>query len=291
MNNRRGIAFPAILLWLLAFVAQPALAEAPIALRPLEQQLAQLNLSGSGDVGIAALDLRTGEMVSIKGDEPFPMASTVKIAIAANYLVQVEHGRRTLDDVIAGQSASRLMEAMLIHSDNQATDILLRNLGGPALVQQWLSENGIHGLRIDRTIAQLLSSRRDLRDVRDSSTPRAMVQLLKRLDDGSLLQPSSRTVLLDLMARCMTGRNRIRGMLPLGTAVQHKTGTLDGLTADVGFITLPDGRRLAVALFARYGSNRPTTIAWAARAIYDGFNRVVQGAFTPAYSISGGLTK
>ena len=273
----------ALFFWLFAFVASPALAEAPPQLRPLEEQLAAMNLSQSGDVGIAALDLRSGELVSVKGNVPFPMASTVKIAIAANYLVQVEHGRRSLDDRIRGQSAARLMEAMIVHSDNRATDVLLRDLGGPGLIQQWLAQNNVTGLRIDRNIADLLRSRRDLYDVRDSSTPTAMVELLKKIDDGSMLQPSSRSYLLGLMARCQTGKNRIRGLLPYGTFVQNKTGTLSGLTTDVGFMTLPDGRRLAVAFFARHGSNRPGRIAVAARAVYDGFTRMVRSTLTPGY--------
>ena len=110
----------------------------------------------SADVGIAALDLNTGETVSIKGNTPFPMASTVKVAIAALYLAQVDHGRRSLDDTINGQSARSLMARMLIHSDNRATDILLKDLGGPRAVHDWLQDNGVTGLRVDRTIAQLL---------------------------------------------------------------------------------------------------------------------------------------
>lgn len=263
-----------VLGWLLAFMAQPAAAEAPPRLRYLEQQLGFVT-GYNPNIGIAALDLKSGEMVSVHGDEPFPMASTVKVAIAANYLVQVEYGRRGLGDMIRGRSASQLMEAMLIHSDNQATDILLRDLGGPRTVQKWLTQNGITGLRIDRSIAQLLSDRRDLRDIRDSSTPRAMVDLLQRIDNGKLLRPTSRSYLLGLMARCMTGKNRMRALLPAGTPVEHKTGTLSGYTSDVGFITLPDGRRIAVAVFARGGTNRPRTIAEAARAIYDGFTRVL----------------
>ena len=258
---------------LLAFFAQPALAEAPPRLQHLEQQLSQLIGGMPGDVGVAALDLKSGEIVSVHGDNPYPMASTVKIAIAANYLAQVEHGRRTLDDRIGGRSAATLMEAMIIHSDNYATDLLLRNLGGPRTVQSWFEQQGIKGLRIDRSIAQLLSARRDLWDVRDSSTPKAMVDLLRRIDSGELLKPSSRSYLLDLMGRCVTGKNRIRGLLPSGARVENKTGTLSGLTSDVGFITLPDGRRVAVAFFARAGSNRPRTIAEAARAIYYGFAR------------------
>lgn len=274
--------FIAFLCWLLALGAQPALAASSPQLQSLERQLAWLSAGKSSDVGIAALDLRTGELVSVRGDEPFPMASTVKIAIAANYLAQVENGRRSLDDQIGGRSAARLMEAMIIHSDNHATDLLLRDLGGPATVQAWLDQQKITGLRIDRNIAQLLRSKRDLRDVRDSSTPRAMVDLLSRIDGGKLLRPASQSYLLGLMGRCMTGKNRIRGLLPFGTRVENKTGTLSGLTTDVGFITLPDGRRLAVALFARYGADRPRTIAEAARAIYDGFSGWLRTGFTPA---------
>jgi beta-lactamase class A len=72
-----------------------------------------------------------------------------------------------------------------------------------------------------------------------------------------------------MMRRCATGSNRIRGILPPGATVEHKTGTLSGYTGDVGFLTTPEGRRIAVAFFARGGSNRPAVIATAARAIYD----------------------
>lgn len=259
---------------LLVLFAQPALAASSPALQSFEQQLAELIDSRPGNYGVAALDLKTGETISVRGDEPFPMASTVKIAVAANYLAQVEHGRRSLDDQISGRSARALIEAMMIRSDNYATDILMRDLGGPRILQAWLTQQGIAGIRVDRNIAQLLASPRDLWDVRDSSTPKAMVDLLSRIDSGKLLQPKSRSYLLDVMARCQTGKNRMRALLPSWARVEHKTGTLNGYTSDVGFMTLRDGRRIAVAFFARGGSNRPATIAWAARAIYDGFTQM-----------------
>jgi len=275
--------FIALFFALLAFVAQPAVAASSPSLTSLEQQLASLVSTKSADVGIAALDLNTGETVSIKGNTPFPMASTVKVAIAALYLAQVDNGRRSLDDTINGQSARSLMARMLIHSDNRATDILLADLGGPSAVHDWLAANGMTGLRVDRTIADLLRSKRDLWDRRDSSTPVAMVDLLRRIYKAELIKPQSRDYLLDLMAQCETGKNRMKAMLP-GVPVEHKTGTLDGLTDDVGFISLPDGRRVAVAIFTRGGRDRPKTIAETARAIYDGFKQVFAWPFgTPAY--------
>ena len=279
----------ALFFWLLAFIATPALAEAPARLRPLEQQLASIAYANPGNIGIAALDLKSGELVSMYGDVPFPMASTVKVAVAANYMAQVEHGRRSLSDTIRGQRADRLIEAMMIRSDNYATDVLLKDLGGPDTLQQWLTQNGITGIRIDRNIAQLLAARRDLNDVRDSSTPKAMVELLKRIDSGRLVNASSRAYILDLMGRCLTGKNRIRGLLPYGTHVENKTGTLNGYASDVGFITMPDGRRVAVAFFARRGTDRPRTIATAARAIYDGFTALWRNPFA-ASAPSGPVT-
>jgi len=277
--------FVAILLTLLGFVAQPAAAASSPSLSSLEQQLGYFVAGKSSDVGIAALDLNTGESVSIKGNTPFPMASTVKVAVAALYLAQVDHGQRSLDDTINGQSARSLMARMLIHSDNHATDILLKDLGGPHAVHDWLQDNGITGVRVDRTIAQLLSDRRDLWDRRDSSTPTAMVELLRRIYKGELIKPESRNYLLDLMSQCETGRNRMKALLPFGTPVEHKTGTLTGLADDVGFITMPDGHRIAVAIFARGGTDRPRTIAEAARAAYDGFKALVIWPFgAPAFS-------
>jgi beta-lactamase class A len=84
------------------------------------------------------------------------------------------------------------------------------------------------------------------------------------------------------MAKCQTGKNRMKWLLPAGTPVEHKTGTLDGLSDDVGFITMPDGHRIAVAIFARGGSNRPHTIAQAARTIYDGFKTLFSWPYRPA---------
>ena len=274
--------FFAILLSLTAFVAAPVSAAASPDLVSVEQQLQSLMADKSADVGVAALDLNTGESLSIKGDTPFPMASTVKVAIAALYLSQVDHGQKTLDDTIRGESVRSLMGKMLIYSDNRAADVLFKDVGGPHAVHRWLVDNGIQGVRVDRTIAQLLADKRDLWDTRDSSTPKAMVDLLRRIYKGDLISPSSRNYLLGVMAKCHTGKNRMKWLLPAGTPVEHKTGTLNGLADDVGFITMPDGHRIAVAIFARGGSNRPQAIAEAARAIYDGFRTLVTWPFRPA---------
>jgi beta-lactamase class A len=276
--------FVALLAWLLALTAQPTFAQTSPRLAALEQRLSAMAAENPGEFGIAALDLATGETISFNGSEPFPMASTMKIAVAAAYLAEVDAGRRSLDETIAGSSAFRLMDAMIVRSDNRATDLLMNTLGGPGAIDRWMRAHNLSGIRVDRTIAQLLSDRRDLRDIRDSSTPTAMLNLLRLIDSGPALRPESRHILLDMMRRCATGSNRIRGILPAGATVQHKTGTLNNYTGDVGYLTTPEGRRIAVAFFARYGSNRPAVIATAARAIYDAFAWESRTTTSPAFA-------
>jgi beta-lactamase class A len=78
------------------------------------------------------------------------------------------------------------------------------------------------------------------------------------------------------MRRCETGAARIKGILPPGTEVRHKTGTIGGTTNDVGIITLPgEAGHVALAVFVK-SSRRPSTdvepvIAQIARAVYDYF--------------------
>ena len=273
-----------IFVWLLAFAAQPAAAQGSLAAQ-VQNQLSMMVTSKSADVGIAAIDLKTGETVSVRGHQRYPMASTMKIAVAATYLSYVENGERSLNETIGGRSAASLMKAMMVRSDNHATDLLLRNLGGPRTVHKWLQWHNVEGLRVDRTIAQLLRAKRNLYEKEDSTTPLAFANFLKRLDKGELLKPWGRNYLLNLMAQCKTGSNRMKALLPAGS-VAHKTGTLNGYSSDVGFITLPNGHKVAIAIFARGGSNRPRAIAEAARAVYDGFRAVVGWPYNAASALT-----
>ncbi|MBB4616802.1 serine hydrolase [Sphingomonas abaci] len=268
---------------LLAGIAASVMVPAPVAanvfeLSDLQREIQALMAQRTGDYGIAAVDLSDGSTAVVNGHIAYPMASTVKLAIAAAYLTEVDRGRRSLSEMIAGRPAAKVMEAMIVHSDNLAADQLFATLGGPAAVQQWLWSQKIIGMRVDRTIAQLLRERGHLADSKDVATPVAMVQLLKALDSDTVLAPQSRSFLLGLMSQCRTGTRRIRALLPAGTMVEDKTGTLDGITNDVGFITMPDGRRVAIAVFARGGRDRQPMIAQLSRMIYDRFTASVRNA-------------
>ena len=278
--------------------------------RALESQLRAIVANSGGRIGIYAADIDGPRTATINPNQAFPMASTVKVAIAATYLQAVDEGRLRLDSayplrigtgltgadgrVITREgmslSAQSLIELMITKSDNQATDAILSAVGGPNAVNRWLLASGIAGLRVDRDIATLL--RDDLQkndpvlglDKRDTVTPAAMVQLLGALHRGQVLSPQSRAVLLGAMSRCKTGKTRIPGLLPEGTLVAHKTGTLWAQTSDVGIIRLPDGRNVALAVFVTGQASHASqaqTIAQVARTVYDSFTA---GVYQPSYS-------
>src|SRR5690606_5972905 len=273
----------------------------------LAQQIAAIADGSKGRIGVAAIDLVTGEEVAILGDQHFPMASTSKIAIAATYLEGVDQGRFSLTTefpllipvasrpfsspvapVRKGEylSASKLIDLMITRSSNPATDALLAAVGGPAAVNDWARRAGLPDFNLTRDIATLVRDDGEINpavriDMRDSATPRAMVKLLAGLYQGQWLSASSRNVIVDAMERCRTGTRRIPAMLPSGVTVAHKTGSLNNTSSDIGIITGPDGHAVAVAIYVTgQGTrlNREGKIATIARALYDGYGQSRQYA-------------
>jgi beta-lactamase class A len=264
------------------------------------QRIAELADPSQGRIGVAAVDLATGEQIMVLGDQLFPMASTSKVAVAATFLEMVEKGRYSLNSefplLLAERSARfsspkapvrpgqympaiDLIEIMITRSSNPATDALLAAVGGPAVVNDWVRRQGIQNFSINRDIATLVRDDGEHNpvshiDSRDAATPRAMVQLLAGLYRGDFLSDESRRVLLGAMSRTITGRNRIPAHIPLEARVSHKTGSLFNTSSDIGLIECPDGRVIAVAIYVTgQGSKlaRQERIAAIARALYDGF--------------------
>jgi beta-lactamase class A len=154
-------------------------------------------------------------------------------------------------------------------------------VGGPAAVNDWARRAGIEEFHLARDIATLVRDDGEIDpavsvDIRDSATPRAMVQMLGGLYEGKWLSAESRRVIIGAMERCRTGTRRIPAMMPGNVTVAHKTGSLNNTSSDIGIITGPDGRSIAVAIYVTgQGSrlNREAKIAHIARAIYDGYQQ------------------
>jgi beta-lactamase class A len=234
-------------------------------------------------------------------------------------------GSGTLSDLFrqpgVSLSVRNLMELMLRISDNSATDIMLRTAGGAGPVNARLAELGVQGIRLDRSTVRLISDFSGIRtlpsedvtleefgnlrrtvtdddrraalatfdtDPRDTSTPEGMARLLEKIWRRQALSPANSDLLLDIMYRCETGAERIKGMLPPRTQVAHKTGSLapgrgfrGGVVAnDVGIIDLPNGAgHLITAIFVKNAEDATVadkTIAHIARAAYDYFSLTTQ---------------
>jgi beta-lactamase class A len=206
-------------------------------------------------------------------------------------------------------SVRSLLELMLLISDNSATDMCLKLAGGAGQVNDCMKRLGVSGIHVDRptsiliadwlgapwpeksehprqafdTIEQKLSEAQKTAaakkfddELKDVSTPDGMAQLLLKIWKDPILKPGSKELLLDIMDRCETGAARLKGALPAGTQVRHKTGTIGGTTNDVGIITLPgDAGHLIVAAFVKASpkdvQEREVAIAQVTRALYDYF--------------------
>lgn len=160
--------------------------QTPVVTRPIDtatqrlnQEMARIVKLAKGRVGVSALHLESGRQVSLNPTDSFPMASTVKVAIATQLFHRIEQGELslmtmtdlkpadlhpgsgTLDVLFAKPgvqlSVQNLLELMMVISDNSATDILLRLAGGPSSVQDRLNALSIRGMSVDRSIIQLLA--------------------------------------------------------------------------------------------------------------------------------------
>jgi beta-lactamase class A len=182
-----------------------------------------------------------------------------------------------------------LLRRALVTSDNAANDRLMRLVGGPEAVRAVIERKGLDGITVgaeERHLQARIAGmvwqdgygeganfkdararlKPEVRDVAlaaylakplDGATPVGIVKALAGLKLGQLLSPASSQVILDDMADARTGPRRLRGGLPTGWSIAHKTGTgQDWRGASVGIndialITAPDGHVYAVAVMIR----------------------------------------
>ncbi len=265
----------------------------------LRDRIEQISQVAQGRVGVTATVLETGESVTLNGDQQFPMQSVYKFPIAMAVLAQVDQENLKLDQKIRIEASdvvqesrileensqgrefllSQLLQYMVSESDSTACDALLRLIGGPQRVMEYLSSLGVNDIVVANTENEIQFGQDPTLQYRNSATPDAAVNLLRAFYEGRGLSDSSQASLRQWMTETSTGPNRIKGLLPEGTVVAHKTGTsatVDGVTAatnDVGIVTLQNGRHLAIAVFVSdsraSGTIREGVIARVAKATWD----------------------
>ncbi len=258
-----------------------------------------------GVLGITILDLDARTRAQVNADRAYPMMSVFKAPVAAAVLADIDAGRIAHDqqvtidrqDIVDGAAVpsigakfkgqrmhftvDQLLLAAVSESDNTAVDALIKLLGGPSRVTEFLRAHGIEGMRIDLSEADvgrifddtasgqaippdetdqatLARQRRGyqsyLKDPRNRSTPDAAADFLEKLWTGQLLSRDSTNHLLALMYG-QTKPSRLRAGLPASSRLADKCGTsysLDGETAafnDIGIITSANGHTMIVAAF------------------------------------------
>jgi beta-lactamase class A len=266
---------------------------------PLRQQIRGIAAGAHGTVSVACSLPGTALNCDLNPNGHPPMQSVFKLPLAVTVLHQIELGKHSLDEPVrfmvedriphaysplqdqfpdAGVEVSlrHLLQGAVSQSDNVAADILLRLVGGTKVVNDYIASLGVVGFHL---LDGEHALHRDMTaQYRNWFEPVGAVQLLRRISDRSPLTPEHTSLLLEWMQP--TGQTkRLQSDLPEGTRVAHKSGSsgvdngLAPATNDIALITLPDGRRLAIAVFVTDSTaddaTRDKVIARIGRAAFD----------------------
>lgn len=243
------------------------------ALPALQAELARIERDSGGRLGVCMLNTGSGATLAHRADERFPMCSTFKLLAAAQVLWRVDRGHETLAHPIAysradlvgwspvterhlgegRHSLATLCEAAVTTSDNAAANLILAQQGGPAGLTRFVRSLDDTVTRLDRNEPTL--NRWHPGELRDTTTPRAMLHTLRRLVLGTVLTPASRKQLQDWLVANTTGDDRLRAGLPEGWRVGDKTGTGNGGISNDVAVVWPPGR--APLLVTAYLSQCP----------------------------------
>lgn len=262
----------------------------PGPLAGLSDELERIEAESGGRLGVAVRYIGARCFVGHRSDERFPMCSTFKLLAAAAVLKRVEKGEETLDrrvkiaasDIVVnsavtkdrvggeGMTMAELCQAAMTFSDNTAGNLILAGLGGPQALTAYARSLGDAVTRLDRIEPDLNEALAD--DVRDTTSPTAMLKNIEALVLGNALAEQSRQQLTGWLLGNKTGDTRLRAGLPAEWRVGDKTGSGEhGTTNDVGVAWPPGSAPLLVAIYLTgtmaNGDQRNRTIASVGRAI------------------------
>jgi len=271
----------------------------------LRQQIKDIIKPVKGIVGVSLMGLETRDTISVNGGARLVLHSVMKFPIALTVLHLVDSGVLKLDQKIhfkkrdmvknthsplrdkypdgdVDVTIADLLGYMVSQSDNIACDMLLKKIDGPKTVQDYMLRLGIRGIAVRATEADMASSWE--LQYTNWCKPVEMTILLDKFYKGDVVSKSSTDFLYKIMLETTTGPKRLKGLLPANMPVAHKTGTsptndagLSPATNDVGIITLPNGKHLAISVFVCNSTDdeatREGTIAKIAKAVVDFYGK------------------
>jgi len=250
--RQTALAIAAVLPLLFGTTALRAQTTATVS--AIQQQLADLEKSAGGRLGVALINTADNSLILYRGDERFPMCSTSKLMAVSGILKQSETSKDLLSQKVliqqadlvnynpitekhldAEMSLAELSAAALQYSDNAAMNKLIKQLGGPAKVTAFARSIGDTTYRLDRNEPSLNSAIPG--DERDTTSPAAMAESLHQLTLGHALAEPQRAQLVQWMKGNTTGAESIRAGLPASWVIGDKTGSGNyGTTNDIAVI-------------------------------------------------------
>lgn len=212
------------------------------------------------------IDLDNGNYVNFNGDTPLSAASTIKIPVLVAFFEDLDAGKIYLDEmltmdkeIITGGSGSMQYQKpetkfsaletatkMIVISDNTATDMLIRRLGGKEVLNRRFKEWGLTRTEINNRLPDLEGT--------NTTSPQDLGKLLAKVERGDLLTVRSRDRLLGIMRKTRTQTLLPQG-LEQGAIISHKTGDIGTILGDAGIIDIPTGKRYIGAVFAERSYN------------------------------------
>ena len=237
----------------------------------INQELASLESSTGGRIGISAINTGNNMRIQYRADERFPMGCTSKVIGVSAILQQSMNNNQLLQervkykkqDILSwapitsqhldqGMTVSELCAAAISYSDNTAMNLLTKRLGGPQGLNHFARTIGDKEFKLDHWWPDEAESGPD---GKDSTTPAAMEKSLQSLALGKILAPAQRELLQTWLIENTTGNARIRAGVPKGWKVGDKTGTGSayGTTNDMAIIWPP--KCAPIVLVAYYTNN------------------------------------
>jgi len=220
-----------------------------------EAEVTEIASRVDGVLGVTILDPATGDRISVRGATVFTQASAIKLPILVELLRQVETGEQNLDEVVTlvasdivpgsgvlqqltpGKVSLSLRDVatlMVTVSDNTATNMIIDRVG-MAKVNAEMARLGLSSTKLQRKMQDRTAWEENRENL---STPDEQARLLELLLEGEILSAKGREEIDRILTIPKPGQ--LRTLLPNGTKVAHKTGTLSGVVVDVGIVYLKD---------------------------------------------------
>lgn len=273
----------------------------------LRKTIERIATAKNATVGVVIMDKNGNDTISINGNKHLPMQSVFKFHIGLCMLSEIDKGNFSLDQKIkiakkdllpglyspirdkypkgATLTIAEILTYTVSQSDNVGCDVLLKLLGGPQAIEDYFTKNGFTDIAI-KINEETMQNNWDLQFL-NWTTAKSANRILKAFFDNSnqLLSQKSYDFIWQVMRETITGTNRLKGQLPAGTVVAHKTGTsgtqqktgIAAATNDIGIVFLPNGDYFFISVLVANSKEDAATneriIADIAKASWDYFNK------------------